>query len=881
MSDLELNLSPQQFSAAFPFHIAIDAQMRVLQTGEVLRRLCPDLISGAPLVEHFKVQRPVLAHLDYEAFHLHEKSLFVLQHLLGPLRLRGQVVVQEQRLIFLGSPWVAEMAEVSQLGLSLSDFAVHDPVVDLLFLLQTKNKSLEDGKVLSQRLLASQQRLAEAQELAKLGSWVLNLETGQIDCSDEASRIYGLTTTTDGFKLAHILALIPLAQRAGLQETIQKVAQGDKTLELEHQVKTTDGADRWVRVTFQRAIQGEVCTIRAAVRDETANKKLTLRLALAHDVAQQLAKDVETESAIAFILSSIGARMDWAAAVCWGVDADSQVRCLHTWTASDDGPLSDFRSAMPVYCASHPDPNLEGAWATDTPRWRVIHEDDTSHVRDQFAARCGLNLAMVIPIVAGKQLLALEFFAYSQIVIDHDFEDFMRSIASQLAQYLRRKQAEVALRHSAHHDNLTGLANRALLQEQLAQAVQRAARLKTKVAVLFMDLDRFKSVNDSLGHSAGDELLLSFANRLREGVRRSDTVARFGGDEFVLVIEGLDHTDAVIAPLAKLVSSFGRPFEVNGRELPTTASIGISVFPDDGNDVETLLMNADAAMYRAKAKGPGNHHFYSSQMSAQDQQQLMLESFLPRALERDELFLVYQPKLNLTTGLVTGVEALMRWRHPTLGLVSPLQFIPIAENIGLIDSMGHWALEVACRDAKEWNDRGYPIQVSVNLSAWQLKRPLLAQEMVQVVSKAGLQPAQFELEITESGVMHNPAQAALRLRELREMGISLSIDDFGTGYSSLSYLHNFPLSTLKIDRSFIKDLSVDDAAAALTAGIIALAHSLRMKVVAEGVETQDQLDFLSRHGCDEIQGYLLSKPITAAEMSLFLEQALNSSMPEV
>jgi len=717
MSNLDLNLSPQQFASAFPFHIALDAKLKVLQTGAVLRRLCPELNGGASLEEYFKVQRPVIERLDYDSIHLHEKSLFLMQHRLGSLRLRGQFIVQDLRLIFLGSPWVAEMAEISQLGLSLSDFAVHDPVVDLLFLLQTKNKSLDDGKVLSQRLMASQQRLAEAQALAKLGSWVLNLETGQIDCSDEASRIYGLTTTTDEFTLARLMALVPLAQQAGLQEIIQKVAFGDITLEIEHQVKTTDGADRWVRVTFQRALQGDVSTVRAAVRDETANKMLTLRLALAHDVAQQLATDVETESAIAFILSSIGARMNWAAAVCWGVDADSHVRCLSAWTVSDGGPLCDFRSAMTVHCAARPNVNLEVAWATGAPQWRVIQEVDTSHVRDQFAARCGLNAAVVIPIVAGTQLLALEFFACTRIAIDHDFEDFMRSIASQLVQYLRRKQAEVALRHSAHHDDLTGLANRALLQEQLAQAVQRAARLKTKVAVLFMDVDRFKSINDSLGHSAGDELLRSFANRLREGVRQSDTVSRFGGDEFVLVIEGLDNTDSVIAPLAKLVSLFDRPFEVNGRELPTTASIGISVFPDDGQDVETLLMNADAAMYRAKAKGPGNHHFYSSQMSAQDQQKLTLESFLPRALERDELFLVYQPKLSLTTGLVTGVEALMRWRHPTLGLISPLQFIPIAENIGLIDSMGQWALEVACRDAKNWNEQGHSIQVSVNLAA--------------------------------------------------------------------------------------------------------------------------------------------------------------------
>jgi diguanylate cyclase (GGDEF)-like protein/PAS domain S-box-containing protein len=875
MIDPELTLSPQQFASAFPFHVAIDLQMRVLQTGAVLRRLCPGLIEGALLDEHFTVQRPALQLLNYNAIHLHEKSLFVLQHRAGPLRLRGQFVVQDRRLIFLGSPWVAEMAEINRLGLSLSDFAVHDPVVDLLFLIQTKNKSLDDGKMLSERLRASQQRLAEAQELAKLGSWLLNLETSQIECSDEACRIYGFTSSTEKITLTHLMALVPAVQRADLQETIQRAALCDVPYELEHRVNALDGVERWVHVTFQGTEKNDVISVRAAVRDETANKRAALRLALAHDIAQLLAADVEPETAIAFILSSIGTRMDWAAAVCWGLDAGSQVRCLKTWTASDDAPLCEFRAGIAADSGQRSDESLEAAWAAGIPLWRTIHLADVSHIRDHVAARCNLNSALLIPVSAGAQRFALEFFGHAQIAIDREFEDFMRSIASQLAQYLRRKQAEVALRHSAQHDNLTGLANRALLQEQLAQALQRAARQKTKVAVLFMDLDRFKSINDSLGHSAGDVLLRSCANRLREAVRLSDTVARFGGDEFVLVIEGLDNADAVITTLEKVVTLFGQPFDVNGRELPTTASIGISVFPDDGQDVETLLMNADAAMYRAKVKGPGNHHFYSSQMSAQDQHQLALESFLPRALEREELFLVYQPKLNLSSGLVTGVEALMRWRHPTLGLVSPLQFIPIAEEIGLIDSLGHWALEVACRDARHWNDQGYPIKVSVNLSARQLNRPMLAEEVARVIARAGLLPAQLELEITESGVMHNPAQAALRLRELCDMGVSLAIDDFGTGYSSLSYLRNFPLSTLKVDRSFIKDLTKDEAAAALATGIFALARSLKMKVVAEGVESLEQLGFLRVNGCDEIQGYCLSKPITANEMRQFFESDLS------
>jgi diguanylate cyclase (GGDEF)-like protein len=876
MSATELNLSPQQVAAAFPFHIALDEQLRVLQTGAVLRRLCPELSEGSALEEHFIVQRPVMRRMDYSAICRHEKSLFVLQQRVGPLRLRGQFVAQDHRLVFLGSPWVAEMVDLTRLGLSLSDFAVHDPVVDLLFLLQTKNKSLDDGRVLSQRLRTSQTRLAEAQQLAKLGSWVLDPQTGEIDCSDEARRIYGFTATAANPTVSRLMALVPAAQQAGLQAAIQQATQGDAPVELEHRVHPPEGPDRWVHVTLQGSQENGVTTVRAAVRDETTNKKSALRLALAHEVAQELAADVEPESAVAFILSLIGAQMDWGAAACWSVGADARVHCLGAWAPADDAPAQEFAAAMRIFSGPRPDDTLDAVWAADKALWRVIHGADASQARDQIAGRHGLQTALVIPVIAGAQFVALEFFSRTPIAIDREIEGFMRSIASQLAQYLRRKQAETALRHLAHHDKLTGLASRTLLQEQMAQALQRAARQQTKVAVLFMDLDRFKYINDSLGHSAGDMLLRACANRLREGVRECDTVARFGGDEFVLVLEGLDDADDVIAPLKKVVSLFNLPFEVNGRELPTTASIGISLFPDDGQDVETLLMNADAAMYRAKEMGPGNHHFYSPQMSAQGQQQLALESCLPRALERGELFLVYQPKLDLATGQVTGVEALMRWLHPTMGLVSPLQFIPIAEDIGLIDSMGHWALEVACRDARAWQDLGYAVQVSVNLSARQLNRPKLAEEVAQVIANARLAPAQLELEITESGVMHNPAQAALRLRELREQGVSLAVDDFGTGYSSLSYLRNFPLSTLKIDRSFIKDLPADENAAALTAGIIALAHSLRMKVVAEGVETLEQLGYLRANGCDEIQGFYLSKPITADEMSRFLERDLRN-----
>ena len=603
---------------------------------------------------------------------------------------------------------------------------------------------------------------------------------------------------------------------------------------------------------------------------------MTRSLRLAHDVARELAADVEPESAAAHILSSIGAQLGWHAAVCWVVRDDAQVRCLSAWAVADDAGAQEFAAAMRGFSGPRQGGNLDAAWSSGNPLWRAIPAAGATWARDQAAGRCGLQAAVVIPVVGGAQPVALEFFSRAAVGVDLESERFMRSIASQLAQYLRRKQAETALRHSAHHDALTGLASRPLLHERLAHAIQLAARQQSKVAVLFLDLDRFKLINDSLGHSAGDVLLRACADRLRESVRESDTVARFGGDEFVLVLEGLDSAADVMAPLTKVLSRFRLPFEVNGRELPTTACIGISMFPDDGRDAETLLMNADAAMYRAKENGPGNHHFYSAQMDAQGQQRLALQSGLPRALEKDELFLVYQPKLDIASGRVTGVEALMRWRHPSLGLISPLEFIPIAEDTGLIHSFGHWALEVACRDARKWQDQGHPVQVSVNLSARQLDQPRLAQQVAQVLADARLDPARLELEITESAVTRSPTQAAARLRELRDLGVSLAIDDFGTGYSSLSYLRSFPLCTLKIDRSFVKDLPADEDAAALTAGVIALAHRLRMKVVAEGVETLEQLGYLRGNGCDEIQGYYLSKPISADEMSRFLERDLRN-----
>jgi diguanylate cyclase (GGDEF)-like protein/PAS domain S-box-containing protein len=434
-----------------------------------------------------------------------------------------------------------------------------------------------------------------------------------------------------------------------------------------------------------------------------------------------------------------------------------------------------------------------------------------------------------------------------------------------------RRKAEARIQYLATHDEMTGLVNRTMFGEFLARAIARCHRPGRGFAVMFVDLDRFKVVNDSLGHEAGDELLRVIALRLRTTLRTSDVVARFGGDEFVLLLENLSSPSDAAVLAKKALACFEEPFLTDGHELHISASIGVSVYPEDGNDAETLVKNADTAMYRAKERGRGTYCFYTAQMNAQGTERLMLESGLRRAVDRGELELHYQPKLELGSQRIVGVEALMRWRHPALGMVSPAQFIPIAEETGLIEPIGRWALERACADAVAWRALGLPaLQMSVNVSPRQLNSRSIINEIRGILDSTGLEPELLELEITEGAMMKNPEHAVKLLEDIRAMGVGLAIDDFGTGYSSLSYLRRFPLSTVKIDRAFINDVSENADAQALVDSIITLAHGLRMKVVAEGVETMVQLDHLRSRGCDEIQGFLLCKPLPRDELCKFV-----------
>jgi len=503
---------------------------------------------------------------------------------------------------------------------------------------------------------------------------------------------------------------------------------------------------------------------------------------------------------------------------------------------------------------------------------RHVHEDDREAVRshlDNLAQGEDAFEFRVWPPGHELRHVAMRVF----VVRDGEGRDVRRTGVIQ--DITERKAQEARIEHLAYHDGLTGLPNRTMLMDRLAQALSQAQRLEQQVAVLFLDLDRFKPINDSLGHSVGDQLLREIARRLRGALRENDTVARVGGDEFQVVVCNVAGATGAARIAEKLMCALGEPFMVEGQELHVTASLGVSLFPRDGASGELLLKFADIALYEAKGEGRNAYRFFSPEMNAQAHGRLRLENDLRRAVERNELELHYQPQLDLAIGEVCAVEALVRWRHPERGLVLPNQFIPMAEETGLVLGIGEWVLGEACRQVAQWQRDGLatgsaPLRVAVNISARQLQRPGLDGAVRRALARSGLPAECLELEITESSVMLDPQHAQSVLQSLRELGVQLSIDDFGTGYSSLAYLKRLPLDRLKIDRSFIGGIPTDSDDAAIVETIIVMTHKLGLRVIAEGVETLEQRLQLVRQGCDEMQGFLLAHPVPGGEVPALL-----------
>jgi diguanylate cyclase (GGDEF)-like protein len=494
----------------------------------------------------------------------------------------------------------------------------------------------------------------------------------------------------------------------------------------------------------------------------------------------------------------------------------------------------------------------------------------------------GAKAVAALPLFSGGQPVGiLHFAAAERDEFTPGFVELLQRLADNLSFALdnfdradEKTKADERIEYLASHDGLTGLPNRETFNELLHFVIEAAGRYERQFAVLFIDLDRFKIFNDSLGHEAGDALLVEIANRLQHNLRSSDVVARLGGDEFVVILEKSAERGDIEAIARKLLSVVSQPVQLSGHECHTTASIGIAMFPGDGSDVHTLTKNADMAMYLAKEDGKNDFRFFTKEVKMQSIERLTLETGLRHALGRNEFSLHYQPKVDLVTRQITGVEALLRWTHPERGMLPPAQFIPLAEETGLIVPIGRWVLKEACAQNMAWQRRGLrPVSMAVNLSPRQFVDENLLQDIDEALLASGMSPVLLQLEVTESMVMRNVSRAIKVLDAVQLRGIRLAIDDFGTGYSSMSLMKQFPIDTIKIDRSFVRDLPNDSEDQAIAQAIISMGKALGMTVVAEGVETTEQETFLRSHGCDEMQGFLFSKPASPEQMAGLLRSS--------
>jgi len=674
-----------------------------------------------------------------------------------------------------------------------------------------------------------------------------------------------------------------LAERNALQDA-EIIRTGIPMIEREQAVvlRTADGTPteiKWAAVTKvpMKDAEGRIIGTVGISRDITERKLSAQRREMEHAVTRVLAEAQSLAEAIPKIIQTVCETMGWHCGARWQMDKEAGVlRCRETW-GIDTPEIREFVAASSERTVE-PLPVGQGlvrrTYAARKPVWITDILTDHGFNRRTLAEKAHLHGAFGFPLIGGNEVLGvMEFFHRDAREPDEMLIQIAESIGSQIGQYMVRMQAEEAVKFVATHDALTGLPNRVMFNQRLTHALVQAERYGWRLGVFFIDLDRFKIINDTLGHDAGDQLLREVARRVTETLRAADTVARLGGDEFVVLVEQVSDPRDLAGVAQKLITVLGSGFPLSGAEYHVTASIGVATYPDDGGDVQTLLKNADIAMYRAKEQGRNAFQFYSAQMNVHSLERLALESGLRRALDRRELVLHYQPQVDIRRGHITGMEALVRWQHPELGLISPDRFIGIAEETGLVVPIGEWVLRTACEAQRAWERLGIPgIRVAVNLSARQFVHGDLLRDVMRALEQTGCHPSALELEITESMVMHNPERAVELIHQLKDMGVRVAIDDFGTGYSSLANLKRFPIDSVKIDRSFILDIPGDKGDVAITQAVIAMAHSLGLKVIAEGVETRQQFNFLRKQRCDEMQGYYFSAALPLEQATSLLEQ---------
>lgn len=591
------------------------------------------------------------------------------------------------------------------------------------------------------------------------------------------------------------------------------------------------------------------------------------QLGIQYRVALALAESTTLNHAAHGILKIICETLRWQVGEIWAMDRSiNALRYVSAWFAKDTYRKIENSSHELTFSKGEGVPGY--IWEIKKPYWIIDLNQDSKSTRKSLLLAKGLQSCFGFPILFQDEVMGIIlFYGDSFRQPDANFLALFTGIGIQIGSFIKRKRAEGDLLYLAQHDVLTGLANRTVLENNLNSGIVHAKNYKSQMAVLYLDLDNFKKINDSVGHAKGDSILQQVGVRILESVRAVDTVARLGGDEFTILLPDVVKAKDMAAIAQKILDKIAKPFTVDGEEYHITASIGISVYPKDGHDIRTLLENADMAMYHAKVQGRNNYQFCRPDMAILTQQKMILETELHRAIQDGEFVLYYQPKINVKSGKIVGLEALIRWNRAGERIIAPNQFIPLAEETNLITPIGEWVLRTACSQIKEWHDQKVQesMTIAINISTHQFNTHFLSL-VVDTLRETGLKPQFFELELSESTLMDVNKTSISVIHTLKELGIRLSVDDFGTGYSSFTYLKSFTVDAVKIDQAFIADVPDDPNANAIVLAIIAMAHTLNIKVIAEGVETKEQLDFLQRADCDEYQGFFYSKPLPAEEM---------------
>ena len=704
--------------------------------------------------------------------------------------------------------------------------------------------------------------------------WVKDLESRFVIANKTVASGWGRTRTSDMIGLTDADFFSPeVAQniRSVEQEILRT---GQPIIETEELNIHSSGAKKWHSSTkvALRNDRNEITGLVGITRDITARKLADLLRDGQAQILEMIAMSAPLEDALDHLMRLVESQLTGIFGSVLLLDESG----THLWHAAAPSLAETYTKASDGACIG---PTAGSCGAALHRRKTVVVADIMldplwEEYRDLAAAH-GLRSCWSTPILSHQDAVLGTFAMYSATVREPtETETRLIDVATRIAGIaIERKRAEDRIHFMASHDALTGLPNRTLLRDRLSQAILHAQRYDRWVTVTFIDLDNFKIVNDSLGHSAGDELLKTVARRMVDCVRATDTVVRLGGDEFVvLFLDQPKSDDGISAIIQKLRAAIAEPVFFQGHEFRVTSSMGIAKYPDDGMDADSLIANADAAMYRAKEIGRDRFQFYTQELNIKVHEKFLLHEELRGALARSEFVLFYQPQVDLRSGGVFAVEALIRWKHPTLGMVQPAAFIPIAEETGLIVPIGDWVLREACRQSKAWQDAGLPrLSVCVNVSARQFRERNLVARVVEALKDSGLSARYLELELTESLIMQDVDLAISTMKELQGLGVQLSIDDFGTGYSSLSALRAFPVTRLKIDKSFIDHLSSNESDRAIASAVISLGQKLSLRVIAEGVETDEQVAFLRDNNCDEIQGYHFSKPIPAREVEELLK----------